>query len=224
MGNSEKKIEIIYEDKGMLVVNKPAGMVTTNENTKNGLTLETWLKNNYKIDLPRSGLVHRLDKGTSGLVIVAKDIDGLKNLQSQFKKRSVVKKYVALVSNYFPFEAEVNMPIGRSKYRFDCFSVHEDGKNARTVFKLDKIIKIENKIYSLVEADLKTGRTHQIRVHLKFLKYPIVGDEMYGGEKVSWLSRIFLHAKYVEIISPVTQKLLKLEAGLPDELAKWIKE
>lgn len=215
---AENKIKIIYEDEGMVVLNKPAGLVTTNEKAKGVETVEDWIKKNYSIDLPRRGLVHRLDKGTSGLLVAAKTKASLVNLQSQFKKRKVVKKYLALVSEKFPFEAEVEMPIGRSNYQFDSFAVSESGKMARTLFKLLAKYRINDRIYSLVEADLKTGRTHQIRVHLKYIKYPIVGDKLYGGEMVEWINRPFLHAYHLEIKNPINHKLLVLEAPLAMDL------
>lgn len=216
MAENQKEIEIIYEDDEMLVINKPTGWVTTL--TKGQRTIEDWLKADRPNGLWREGLVHRLDKGTSGLLVIAKTERSLTNLQSQFKKRGVVKKYQALVSEKFPFQAEVEMPIGRSNYQFDSFTVTENGKMARTLFKLLGKYRINNRIYSLIEADLKTGRTHQIRVHLKYLKYPIVGDEQYGGERVEWLNRLFLHAYHIEINNPMTKKRLVLEARLAPEL------
>ncbi|MCX6726323.1 MAG: RluA family pseudouridine synthase [Candidatus Shapirobacteria bacterium] len=222
MAENQKEIEIIYEDDEMLVINKPTGWVTTRESLKSKVEsqkyIEDWIKENRPNGLWREGLVHRLDKGTSGLLVIAKTEKSLTNLQSQFKKRGVVKKYQALVSEKFPFQAEVEMPIGRSNYQFDSFTVMENGKMARTLFKLLGKYRINNRIYSLIEADLKTGRTHQIRVHLKYLKYPIVGDEQYGGERVEWLDRPFLHAYYLEVDSPETGKRLILEADLAPEL------
>jgi len=218
MAENNKKIEVVYEDKEMLVVNKPAGMVTTNENTKEVETVEEWVKNNRQNGLSREGIVHRLDKGTSGLLVIAKTVDSLVDLQFQFRKRGVVKKYLALVSGEFPFQAEVEMPIGRSGHKFDSYEVSESGKMARTVFKLLGKYRVRDQVYSLVEADLKTGRTHQIRVHLKYLKYPIIGDGLYGGEKVSWLDRPFLHSYYLEINQPVTKKRLIIKVELIPEL------
>lgn len=216
MAENKKEIEIVYEDNEMLVVNKPAGMVTTNENARGVKTVEEWMKKNRPNSLPREGIVHRLDKGTSGLLVVAKTEKGLTDLQSQFRKREVVKKYLVLILGEFPFQAEVEMPINRSDHKFDSFEVSENGKMARTMFKLLGKYRINNRIYSLVEADLKTGRTHQIRVHLKYLKYPIVGDRLYGGEKVDWLDRPFLHSYYLEIDQPEIKKrlIMKVELAL----------
>jgi 23S rRNA pseudouridine1911/1915/1917 synthase len=208
MAENNQKIEIVYENERMLVINKPSGLVTTHDRQPN---IEDWIKENRPNGLPREGLVHRLDKGTSGLLVIAKNMAELERLQALFKKRGVVKKYMALVPDKFPFEAEVNMPIGRSRYKFDCFAVKENGRPARTIFKRLNILRINNKIYSLVEADLKTGRTHQIRVHLKYLKYPIVGDKLYGGEE-GLGNRIWLHSYYLEIDN------LCLTAPLPVEL------
>lgn len=204
-----EEIKIAFENKDILVVNKPAGYVSTNENNKSGKSIENWLKS----DLPRGGLVHRLDKGTSGLLVAAKNEKTLVKLKKIWKDRGVTKKYIALVSGNFPFEAMVEMPIGRDSYKFDRFAVNENGKMAKTVFRKLRKVSIGGKEYSLIEADLKTGRTHQIRVHLRHLRWPIVGDKLYGGEML--LDRPFLHSYYlkfdgVEVTIELDDDLLKV--------------
>lgn len=192
-----EEMEIVFENDEVVVVDKPAGWISTNENNRAKNTVENWLRQEKGITIERGGLVHRLDRGTSGLLLAAKNETKLKELKKLFKDRKVVKKYWALVSGEFPFKARVEMPIDRDSFKFDRFAVREDGKMAITDFTFIKKYKINGKIYSLIEADLKTGRTHQIRVHLKYLKWPIVGDKLYGGELS--LDRPFLHSIYLKV-------------------------
>lgn len=209
-----EEIKIVLENNELVIVNKPAGIVTTNENNKSGISVENWLKN----DLPRGGLVHRLDKGTSGLLVAAKNEDTLIRLKKVWKDRGVIKKYLALVSGDFPFEATVEMPIGRDSFKFDRFAVRENGKTAKTIFKKIKKYLLNGKEYSLIEADLKTGRTHQIRVHLKHLRWPIVGDRLYGGEM--FLDRPFLHSYYLKFEDVEVE--IGMSADLLEILAKSV--
>ncbi len=213
-----EEIKIIYEDDDLLVLDKPAGIVTTKENSKEW-ALEDWLIKNRPNSLSRQGIAHRLDKGTSGIVITAKNEESLKNLKSQFKKRQVRKYYLAMASGDLPSSGEIDMPIDRSKYSFGRFKVNEDGKNAKTLFKVIKKLVIDGKKYSLVEVDLKTGRTHQIRVHLSYLGWPLLGDKLYGGLMVGGITRPFLHAKRLEILGLVFEA--PLAADLKDILEKY---
>lgn len=203
----------------MLILDKPAGMVTTNENRK-GMTktVEDWVSNYYPNKLARSGIVHRLDKGTSGILTVAKDEKSLVNLKKQFKNRLVVKRYMALVAGDLPQKGNVLMPIGRSPYSLGKFKVMADGKRAETEFRVMKRYKIEGKVYSLVEIDLKTGRTHQIRVHFSYLGWPLAGDVTYGGPKIAGLQRPFLQSKYLQLHHPKTQKVMEFSTKLAIEL------
>lgn len=217
-----EEIKIIYEDNDILVLNKPAGVITTRENNEsinsNFVYLEDWIKKNRQNNLPRQGIVHRLDKGTSGIVVVAKNEISLTSLKKQFKKRLTKKYYLALAGGDLPKEGTINMPIDRSKYSFGRFKVDEDGKNALTLFKVLKKITIEGKKYSLIEIDLKTGRTHQIRVHLSYLGWPLLGDSLYGGIMSGGITRPFLHAKKMIITHPTTNKEMVFEAQLALDL------
>ncbi|MEI8068169.1 MAG: RluA family pseudouridine synthase [Candidatus Shapirobacteria bacterium] len=215
----DKKIEIIYEDSDLLVINKPAFLVTTKENKNEKNTLEDYLIENRKNDLPRNGIVHRLDKGTSGLILVAKTEDALVDLKSQFKNRTVKKRYFCLVGGDVSYEGEINVPINRSKYGFGKFGVDVDGKAARTLFKLVSKYRNNNRNYSLLDIDLKTGRTHQIRVHFNYLKWPLVGDKLYGGE-VDLLKRPFLHSHQITFIHPTTKKEVSFELEMASDLVK----
>lgn len=214
------QVKIIYEDKYLLVVDKPAGMVTTREqNVENKLQyLEDWVQDYYPNDLYRKGISHRLDKDTTGLVVIAKDEETRVALKEIFKKRIVIKKYKALVGGDLPQSGDIRMPIGRNRYFLGRFKVDVDGKNAWTEFKVLKKILIDGKKCSLVEVNLKTGRTHQIRVHFSYLGWPLVGDKMYKGMEVEGLNRQFLHAFFINFTHPRTGKNLELESELPQDL------
>lgn len=224
MVTMEAEVKIVYEDDDVLVVDKPTGWITTVENERHKIShkyLELWARANRPNSLVREGIIHRLDKNTSGLIILAKNESAMVALKKQFKDRVIVKKYVALVGGEFPSEAEVEMPIGRSNYGFERFAVREDGKTAWTVItRLKKLVR-EGKFYSLVEVGLKTGRTHQIRVHLSYLRYPIVGDRLYGGEMR--IDRQFLQAKYLKFCHPKNGKVVELDRPLAADLVGELK-
>ena len=222
MGGMEKKIEVVYEDNEVLVLIKPAGMVTTDEGKKGAESVEKWLAENKPNGLKREGIVHRLDKGTSGLLVVAKTEEALEELQRQFKKREVEKRYWALVRGDMPKSGEIEMPVGRSSYAFARFSVNPQGKPAKTLFWVKDKYKKDGKIFSLAEILLKTGRTHQIRVHLSYLGWPIVGDKLYG-DKISRLNRPFLHAQKVGFWQPKSRKWIELVSNLAFELEEELK-
>ena len=220
-----KDIEIIYEDKSLLVLDKPAGVVSTREkkNEKNE-TVEDWLRSSFEWskNLERNGLVHRLDRGTSGVLLVAKSREVLVKLKEQFKKREVKKKYAALVEGDLPFEGEVYAPIKRNVYVFGKWGVDTEGKEAWTKFRLLEKYEKNDKKYSLVEVDLRTGRTHQIRAHFSYLGWPLVGDKVYGGS-LDLLNRPFLHAKYIGFRYPVGDKFVEFEVEMAEELKNVLK-
>jgi 23S rRNA pseudouridine1911/1915/1917 synthase len=226
MAATEEEVGIIYEDEEMLVLNKPAGWVVTRENKldKNQKYIEDWVEKTHPNSLPRKGIVHRLDKGTSGILVVAKTKESLENLKKQFKQRQVKKHYLALAGGDLSAGGQINMPISRSKYGFGKFKVDEEGKKAVTEFKLIKKIRLTGKIYSLLDIDLKTGRTHQIRVHLSYLGWPLAGDKIYGGMAVEGLSRPFLHSYELTLNHPKTAKELKFTAKIPSDLDQIISQ
>lgn len=219
-----EEIKIIFEDSDILVIEKPALMTTTKEKKEEKGTLEDYLMEFKPNNLPRNGIIHRLDKGTSGLVMVAKTNEAFLGLKKQFKERSLTKKYYCLVGGDVSFEGTIDMPIARSKYAFARFGVNVDGKNALTKFRLIKKYKNEGKIYSLLEVDLKTGRTHQIRVHFSHLRWPLVGDKVYGGEKIDGFKRPFLHAYKIIFKHPISGQEIKLETELPNDLKEVLKK
>lgn len=213
-------IEVIYEDNDIIVVNKPKGMVVHPANGNPDGTLVNAVMNICKDSLSgiggeiRPGIVHRLDKDTSGLLIVAKNDKAHINLSEQIKNREITKKYIALVrgvikENY----ATIDMPIARSDKDRKKMAVKKDGKNAVTHFN---IIKRYNG-YTLLDIKIDTGRTHQIRVHLSEIGYPIVGDFVYSnGKNPFGVVGQMLHAKSLEFKHPITGKQMKLEAPLPE--------
>ncbi|MFA6250584.1 MAG: RluA family pseudouridine synthase [Candidatus Shapirobacteria bacterium] len=214
-----EKVRIVYEDDQILVLYKPAGITTTRENAKVN-SLEDWVMEQRSNDLGRAGIAHRLDLATSGLVVVAKTEKALEFFKKQFKNRLVEKKYWALVEGEVPFEGEVNMPIGRHRFGFAKYGVREDGKNAITRFwRIDKFRR-NGKIYSMLEVRLLTGRTHQIRVHLSYLGWPIVGDRVYGRRGPGGLDRLFLEAYKIRIKRPGTSEFLEQQIDLDDELKR----
>jgi 23S rRNA pseudouridine1911/1915/1917 synthase len=218
----EKKIKIVFENDDFLVLEKDSGVVTTKEG-KDKNTVEDYLRKLRLNDLPRNGIIHRLDKGTSGLLLMAKNERSFFNLKTQFKDRVVKKKYYCLVCGEVVRNGSVNLPIGRSKRGFGKFGVTIDGKRALTEFELLKKYTRNKKKYSFLEINLKTGRTHQIRVHLSHLRWPLVGDVLYGGE-ANGLDRPFLHASYLEIDDPNKRgNRLVFKSSIPTDLKNHLK-
>ena len=221
-------LDIIYEDKDIIVVNKPKGMVVHPANGNPDGTLVNAVMAICKDSLSgiggqiRPGIVHRLDKDTSGIIIVAKNDKAHINLSEQIKEHKVKKTYIALVRGIVKEnEATINMPIGRSEKDRKKMAVTKKGKEAITHFKvLERYDK-----YTLLQVNIETGRTHQIRVHLSQIGYPIVGDEVYSNGKNEWnIKGQCLHAKSLEFVHPVTGKKMYLEAKLPEYFEKILKE
>ena len=212
-------VEVIYEDIDIIVVNKPKGMVVHPANGNPDGTLVNAVLALCKDNLSgiggeiRPGIVHRLDKDTSGLLIIAKNDLAHKNISEQIKNRQVKKIYIALVKgNVAEDEATIDMPIGRSTKDRKKMAVRKDGKTAITHFK---VLKRYNK-YTLLEIKIDTGRTHQIRVHMAEIGHPVVGDMVYSSGKNEFgIEGQMLHAKSLSFKHPVTGKEMHLEANLP---------
>lgn len=246
------KLKILFEDDHIIVIDKSAGVVVTPADTIQEETISDILLNDHKINLDRGGVVHRLDKDTSGVLVAAKTQEALENLQAQFKERVVKKQYVTLVHGNLEMERVVKGAIARNPGNREKFIVldEEDSKEAETRFVPEKHLvmgeevvsqifeefnKIQmRKIYSsnylhftLVNCYPITGRTHQIRVHLKYAGFPIVADEKYGGRKTvrldrRWCPRQFLHAAKLELNHPKTGERMSFESKLPDDLKKTL--
>lgn len=248
--------KIIFEDEDLLILDKPAGMVVNRSDTTRGeRTLQDWVEDYLRIRSTkheirskseisnnqnsfefrnsdfdfksRAGIVHRLDKETSGIILVAKTLNAFINLQKQFKERKVQKTYLALAHGKIePEEGEIDVEVGRLPWNRKRFGVLSEGREAVTLYRV-LCIKYyvsgkSKEPLSLVELSPKTGRTHQIRVHLQYIKHPIFADPLYAGRKTSrqdrkLLSRIFLHASKISFLHPKTNKMLFFESPLSEE-------
>lgn len=221
-------LDIIYEDKDILVVNKPKGLVVHPANGNWEGTLVNGIMAYCKDSLSgiggelRPGIVHRLDKDTSGLLIVAKNDNAHIKISKQIKDRKVKKTYIALVRGIISEnEATINMPIGRSTKDRKKMAVTKNGKEAITHYKVLERYTTQKGSYTLLEVKIETGRTHQIRVHLSEIGHPVVGDMTYSNGKNEFgIEGQLLHAKKLEFIHPVTGEKLSLEAPLPDYFEK----
>lgn len=225
----EIPIEIIYEDNDIIVVNKPKGMVVHPANGNPDGTLVNAIMAICKDSLSgiggeiRPGIVHRLDKDTSGILIVAKNDKAHINLSEQIKDHKVQKTYIALVRGIVKEnEATINMPIGRSPKDRKKMAVVKNGREAITHFKV--IERFPKNNCTLLEIKIETGRTHQIRVHLSQIGYPIIGDSTYSNGKNEWqISGQCLHAKSLKFKHPITNEEMFLEAKIPEYFQKLLK-
>jgi len=232
-------IDIVYEDTTLIVVNKPAGLVVHPAAGTPSGTLANALAYHFQ-QLPdagtgiRPGIVHRLDRDTSGLLVAAKTEAALEDLSDQFRDRTVFKSYVALVHGRVAASSgRIDQPLARDPSNRTRMAVVRGGRNALTLYR----VKRSFQRFTLLDVELKTGRTHQIRVHLAWLKHPVVGDETYGGgrdntiqdprlrARIRNLNRHFLHAEKLAFTHPETHELVKFESPLPAELSEllgWI--
>ncbi|MBN2096472.1 RluA family pseudouridine synthase [Candidatus Peregrinibacteria bacterium] len=228
-------LDIIYEDKDIVVVNKPAGMVVhpTDHGAHVSGTLVNALMHHCK-DLSgiggekRPGIVHRLDKDTSGLIIVAKNDQAHNHIAKQIQERKVTKQYLTLLKGHLsPKEGSIEAPLEKIHGEQDMrVSGRKKAKYALTHYKVKKYIGD----YSLVEVQIVTGRTHQIRVHFASIGHPVAGDEMYGNKilnsnlEIRGLKRQFLHAEYLKFRLPKNDEVMELTAPLPDDLKEVLKK
>jgi 23S rRNA pseudouridine1911/1915/1917 synthase len=240
---------IVFEDEWLVVVDKPAGMVTNNAQTAGGLTVQSWFESkilNSKSEVPnktlelrnsnlefyeKGGVVHRLDKDTSGLVVLAKTPAAYANLKEQFLTRKTKKTYLALVHGKIePGAGIISLPIARHPKAWGKFAVGNDpAKTAITEWQRIKIydLRFMNKTEKLSFLELRplTGRTHQLRVHLHHLGHPVVADPMYLGSRllasdVAWCPRLFLHAAGLEFRHPAGGEKREFKSELPADLAQ----
>lgn len=224
------KPEIVFEDGQLLILAKPPGWIVNEAKTTKGAEIiQTWLRDlDYKIAKSRKfrgGIVHRLDKETSGILVIAKTPRAFKNLQAQFKERKVEKRYKALVHGKVELQkGEINVPVGRLPWNRERFGVLPGGRKAETEYKVIANYKNEKgEFYSLLTILPKTGRTHQIRVHMKYIRHPVVADEFYAGRKRAkidrtWCPRLFLHAASIEFTHPFESKKVSFKSKLPKDL------
>jgi len=224
--------QVVYEDGFLVVINKPAGWIVNSvDTTTSQPVLEEWIKSNFKFPIfkfpeLRHGIVHRLDKPTSGVLLVAKTENAFAYLQSQFKERKTMKEYLALVHGKLdPQEGNVKVPVGRLPWNRERFGVLPGGRGSETDYSVINYYEDNSEKYSLVSFKPKTGRTHQIRIHAKYLRHPIVADTFYAGRKTArkdlkWCDRLFLHAHKISILHPDTHELVTYEAPLAEDLQK----
>jgi 23S rRNA pseudouridine1911/1915/1917 synthase len=219
-------LDIVYEDSDMMVINKPAGLVVhPAPGHSHGTLVNALLYHVPGLSIngnERPGIVHRLDKDTSGLLVVAKNDLALQNLINQMKDRTILKEYLTLVEgNVQPTNGIIDAPIGRDPGQRKQMAIVSNGKPARTAYYVrQELVK-----HSYIQARLETGRTHQIRVHFAYLGHPVAGDPVYGRRKqVLTLKRQFLHAYKLGLRLPSTQEYREWEVPLPADLAAVLEE
>jgi len=237
------EIQVLFEDNDLLVLDKQAGItVNRSDTTKNEKTVQDLVekkltglntKDQQSDFYKRAGIVHRLDKETSGILLVAKNKEAFENLQKQFKERQIKKTYLALAHGKLKIkEGEIKAAVGRLPWNRKRFGVLAGGREAKTRYKVLKYFvakKNSADFYTLVELYPETGRTHQIRVHLKYINHPIFADFLYAGRKTArqdraYLERVFLHAAKITLVHPKTNKELNFESPLPLALSKFLED
>jgi len=234
-------IPVLYEDNDLLLVNKPSGVVVNRAQSVTRPTVQDWAQQRLGLQSDttaawgdtfesRAGIVHRIDKETSGVLVIAKNPSSFAALQAQFKERRIQKTYLAFVhGDVLPPEGDINAPVGRLPWNRERFGILPEGKEAVTHYKKLQTIthgKSDEPV-SLVELTPRTGRTHQIRVHMQYIRHPIVGDYVYAGRKTSrldrtWVGRTMLHAWKLVLTHPVTGAPLAIEAPIPDDMDRII--
>lgn len=238
-------MEIIFEDNDLLVVNKPAGLIVNNSHTSGSDTLQNIVSENItfeemsgEIDAEeeiyesefkqRGGIIHRLDKDTSGIILIGKNEPAFNRMQKQFKERSVEKEYLAIVLGLVEEEKfEINAPIKRNPNNRTKYAIVRDGKEAMTSFEKIRYFTDNNQNkYTVLKAYPKTGRTHQIRVHLSALGFPIAGDKMYSTrhqlENTNHFGRLMLHARSIRFNHPSSNTEMYLKADIPREFLPYL--
>jgi 23S rRNA pseudouridine1911/1915/1917 synthase len=230
-------LDILYEDKDIVVVNKPAGMIVHPGAGEDNGTLVAALLHRYGVDglsqlggAIRPGIVHRLDKDTSGVMLVARTNEAHEKLVDEFRERRVEKTYVALLHGVIKGEkGKIELPVSRDmKRRSRMTARRSDGREARTDWRL----RLRLDPYSLVEASIHTGRTHQIRVHFSALSLPVIGDTVYGAPRQERIGRVlmpplernFLHSARIAFTHPLSGKPMNFQAPLAAELASYFQE
>ena len=217
-------LRVVYEDADLLVIDKPAGLVVhpapghPSGTLVNALLARWGSLKGLKGDL-RPGIVHRLDKDTSGLLMVAKSDAAMLKLAAQIKDRRVKKEYLALVQGRLePAEGRIEAPVGRDPMQRQHMAVVRGGRNATSHYTVERYFSG----FSLVRVKPVTGRTHQIRVHLAFTGHPVAGDQLYSRQRVPGLPRQFLHATRLGFSQPTSGEWLELESDLPADLAAFL--
>jgi 23S rRNA pseudouridine1911/1915/1917 synthase len=237
-------IPIVFEDESLIIIDKPAGIVVNRSLNSPHDTVQDWAekKLNFKDQRSkiekgeestfygRAGIVHRLDKETSGILLIAKNEKNFLHLQNQFFSRTVQKEYITLVhGNVLSSNAEINAPVGRLPWDRMKFGVLPGGREASTSYSVIERFDFRNSQYSLLTVLPHTGRTHQIRIHLKHIGHSIVGDYLYAGRKTyrqdkEFCNRIFLHAGRIRFIHPEKNVVMEFSTVLPEDLVDVVSD
>ncbi len=227
-------LDIVFEDESLLIVNKPAGLVVHPAiGNWHGTLLNALLNHDANLEtLPRAGIVHRIDKETSGLLMIAKTLQAHHSLTQQLQEREITREYLAVTRGRMTAGGTVDEPIGRHPTDRKRYTVRESGKFAVTHYRV--VQRFSH--YTLVQLKLETGRTHQIRVHMAHIRYPLFGDPVYGGrfqmppncspeleKELRSFKRQALHAARLGLQHPVTDEYLEWEQPLPDDMVGLIK-
>jgi 23S rRNA pseudouridine1911/1915/1917 synthase len=214
---------VLFEDQHLLIINKPAGLIVEDSHTHSQTTLEQLLPQQPGLD--RNGIVHRLDRDTSGVMVVAKTLSAQANLQNQFKERLVTKEYTALVwGRSRDDHAIINAPIARHPVKGFKFVTMAGGRESQTEFWRQQEFIYRQQPVTLLKVKPHSGRTHQIRVHLAAMNLPIVGDKVYGRRKDPSPIRHFLHAQSIQLHHPETGEQLQFTAPLADDLVAFLQQ
>ncbi len=222
----DKNVEIIYEDNDILVINKPYNLTVHDAPSVKDATLVDWLKlNNISLSTlsgeERHGIVHRLDKGTSGVMVVAKTNEAHVELSKQLEAKSMGRYYLAIIDTPLKDNIIINKPIGRNPNNRLKMSIEDTGRKAKSAFCKVALSNKEN--FELIVAKLYTGRTHQIRVHLSSINRHILGDNLYGFKgELNKINRFYLHAYYLYLIHPISNKQMCFKANLPNDINEFL--
>jgi len=226
-------LEIIFEDDSLLIVNKPAGLVVHPAvGNWNGTLLNALLNHDSNLEtLPRAGIVHRIDKETSGLLMIAKTLQAHNSLTSQLQDRAITREYLAITRGRMTAGGTVDEPIGRHPTDRKRYAVRENGKDAVTHYRVSQRFTR----HTLVQVKLETGRTHQIRVHMAHIRFPLLGDQVYGGrfqmppdcseqleKELRSFKRQALHAAKLGLQHPVTDEYCEWEQPMPDDMTRLL--
>lgn len=227
-------LNIVFEDEFILVINKPADLVVhPGAGNAKGTVLNALLAHVPDIELvPRAGIVHRLDKDTTGLMVIAKTLEAQTHLVEQLQRRTMSREYESIVTGNLVAGGLVDKPIGRHATKRTLMAVRETGKPATTHYRVMKKFRA----HTHLRLKLETGRTHQIRVHMAYIKHPIVGDPTYGGrprlpknasddmvQQLRALKRQALHAAQLSLFHPATEEWMTWQAPLPDDMQRLLK-
>ncbi|WP_072681878.1 RluA family pseudouridine synthase [Arcobacter sp. LA11] len=224
----DKEVKIIYEDDYILVLNKPYNLTVHDAPSVKDATLVDWLKlKNISLSTisgeERHGIVHRLDKGTSGVMVIAKTNEAHTGLATQLEDKSMGRYYIAITDLPLKDEIIIEKPIARSPNNRLKMAIVENGKNAKSAFS--KIELSKNEKYELIACKLFTGRTHQIRVHLSSINRHILGDNLYGFKgELNKINRFYLHAYNLYLIHPITNEKMSFTANLSDDMHNFLEK